>query len=386
MDEHLILCGASVRAAAFSALRAGLRPWCVDLFADEDLKAVCEAHLLPMEEYPHGFVRYIESHAPPGPVMYTGGLENYPEVVERLARSRRLWACEANTLLGVRDPSATAAAVSKFALSAAAVRFGSANLPLDGSWLAKPRAGSGGSHIQHWRGQRLTRGRACYFQQAVPGMPAAAVYMAYPAGGSCRLLGVTRQLVGCPWLHAGPYAYCGSVGPLVVPAAYRAYEDMGRVLARRFGLRGLFGIDLVVGERADQPVLIEVNPRYTASTEIVELAEGTAALAEYPMVFTGHRVMSKTTGRPATACIGKAILFAPTDLVFPQEGPWLTDVTVAGADPWRLPTFADIPAPGTRISRGQPILTFFTEGADEAACLARLQATARDLDRRLLGG
>ena len=30
----LILAGAITRAAAFSAIRAGLRPWCVDLFAD----------------------------------------------------------------------------------------------------------------------------------------------------------------------------------------------------------------------------------------------------------------------------------------------------------------------------------------------------------------
>ena len=36
MDEsnRLLLFGASTRAAAFSALRAGLKPWCVDLFAD----------------------------------------------------------------------------------------------------------------------------------------------------------------------------------------------------------------------------------------------------------------------------------------------------------------------------------------------------------------
>ena len=38
--ESVVIFGASVRAAAFSALRAGLRPWCADLFADFALKKV----------------------------------------------------------------------------------------------------------------------------------------------------------------------------------------------------------------------------------------------------------------------------------------------------------------------------------------------------------
>ena len=33
----LVIIGASARAAAFSAHRAGMRPWCVDLFGDADL-------------------------------------------------------------------------------------------------------------------------------------------------------------------------------------------------------------------------------------------------------------------------------------------------------------------------------------------------------------
>ena len=37
-EESLLIVGGSTRAAAFSALRAGLRPWCADLFADLDLQ------------------------------------------------------------------------------------------------------------------------------------------------------------------------------------------------------------------------------------------------------------------------------------------------------------------------------------------------------------
>ena len=54
MNEHLLILGASVRAAAFSALRAGLRPWCVDLFADLDLRANCPALVIDASRYPNG--------------------------------------------------------------------------------------------------------------------------------------------------------------------------------------------------------------------------------------------------------------------------------------------------------------------------------------------
>ena len=40
-SETVLIIGASTRAAAFSALRAGLTPRCLDYFADRDLAAIC---------------------------------------------------------------------------------------------------------------------------------------------------------------------------------------------------------------------------------------------------------------------------------------------------------------------------------------------------------
>src|SRR5207248_5309461 len=77
--EHLLIFGASARAAAFSALRVGLRRWCADLFADLDLQARCPAMRLP-GRYPHAFLDLAATDLP-GPLMYTGGLENWPALV-----------------------------------------------------------------------------------------------------------------------------------------------------------------------------------------------------------------------------------------------------------------------------------------------------------------
>src|SRR6516165_6344986 len=96
-EQNLILTGASVRAAAFSALRAGLRPWCVDLFADADLQGCCPAQAIPAARYPEGLVDRLAA-GPAGPWMYTGALENWPGLVGEISRRRRLWGNDAATL------------------------------------------------------------------------------------------------------------------------------------------------------------------------------------------------------------------------------------------------------------------------------------------------
>ena len=98
--EHLVIVGASVRAAAFSALRAGLRPWCADLFADADLRARCPAVVTGARGY-RSLLRVL-AQAPPGPWMYTGALENHPRLVAELTANRQLWGIEADVLRVVR--------------------------------------------------------------------------------------------------------------------------------------------------------------------------------------------------------------------------------------------------------------------------------------------
>ncbi len=51
---RLMILGASTRAAAQSAVRAGFQPVCADHFADEDLFEVAE--VLPLSGYPHGLL------------------------------------------------------------------------------------------------------------------------------------------------------------------------------------------------------------------------------------------------------------------------------------------------------------------------------------------
>jgi predicted ATP-grasp superfamily ATP-dependent carboligase len=370
--------GASTRAAAFSALRAGLQPWCADLFADADLCRCCPVIRVPGSVYPLAFLELCREDLP-GPWLYTGGLENWRLLVEEMARSRPLWGNGEGALALSRSPGFVASLLQDEGLPCPAVWIRKEQVPRTGRWLVKPVKGAGGAGIRAWeeRGARRSSGQAVYFQEFVPGEAAAAVYLGM--GKEARLLGLTRQLVGEPWLHAKPFHYCGSIGPLPLSASLRrSLERLGEVLGKGCRLRGLFGVDCIV--RDDVPWPVEVNPRYTASVEVLEYATGLAALGLHGAVFDpSFRAPVPSSPAPPQGIVGKAILFARTALTFPDEGPWLGSPGPLA----ELPHFADIPRAGARIEAGGPILTFFARAGSEAACRDALRETAAHLDRWL---
>src|SRR5438552_2312821 len=99
--RDVILIGASTRAAATSALRAGWMPWCADLFADADLERIATVRQAPMATYPHGLLDAL-ADAPHAPVMYTGALENWPDLIAKI--DRPLWGNPPTVLRAIRSP------------------------------------------------------------------------------------------------------------------------------------------------------------------------------------------------------------------------------------------------------------------------------------------
>jgi predicted ATP-grasp superfamily ATP-dependent carboligase len=395
----VLLIGASTRAAAFSALRAGLCPWCADLFNDADLRNHCHTIALAPGSYPEGFVQ-VARQAPSGPWLYTGGLENRPALVARLAGMRPLWGNGPEILALVRSPLALYRLLSGAGLLCPAVRLRAEEVPQHGRWLVKPRAGAGGAHISSFPNSVWEREppaaqprRPVYFQEFIEGDACSAVYV---GDGRCaQFLGATRQLVGAGWLHAPPFHYCGSLGPLdLSPSLHHSLEQLGNALVQGTGLRGLFGVDFIL--RDDQSWPVEVNPRYTASVEVLEYAQQIPALMLHRRVFepeSGIKNQRSGVGQEASLSpapcplpprdyIGKAILFAGAPIRFPTHGPWHSLVE----DPLpvdELPPWADIPPAGHQIAAGRPILSVFTRASSMTACLDELRRITVDLDRYL---
>jgi predicted ATP-grasp superfamily ATP-dependent carboligase len=366
----LILVGASIRAAAFSSWRAGYEPIGFDLFADRDLRAHASVSMIPRHEYPHRLPEYF-AQTPPAPWMYTGGLENHPALIDALAAQRPLWGCDGKSLRVVRTPERLRDILRREGIAVPELRI---DVPETGGmdrWLTKPRRGSGGTGISFWDGKRLVSSRDFYFQKWIAGRSVAAIYCARPS--QTQLLGVTEQLVGVRWLGARPFAYCGSIGPLELPGvSLQHLQRLGQVLADQTGLRGFFGVDLV--EHDGCYYVIEVNPRYTASVEVLEYATGQSLFLEHAAVFDSP-IGTPTPPTQAPRMVGKAILYATRRFTFPDSGPWDNDVH-RPADEFRH--FGDIPMPGSALEPGWPVLTLFAEGESVRPVRDRLRQAACD--------
>jgi predicted ATP-grasp superfamily ATP-dependent carboligase len=368
---NVILLGASTRAAAMSVVRAGWTPWCADLYADADLERIATVRRVPLADYPKGLLDAL-AHLPAGPVVYTGALENRPDLIARI--DRPVLGNPPEVLRAVRSPRRWAQTLQAAGLPCPAI----AEKCTVGRWLLKPRKSAGGLDINVYSGQAFNP-RTHFLQEHLDGVPCSAVYMGLD--DDAILLGVTRQLIGTPWLHATGFHYAGNIGPLPLDAAAgEHWRRIGSVLAQTFHLRGLFGVDAVEHDGVPWPV--EINPRYTASVELLERAFGQAFL---PLHCRAFEPTNLPASYPETSAkiVGKAILYARATLAFPERGPWLAALD-PGVDLDAI-EYADIPQAGEVIEQGRPVLTLFASAATVSDCETMLQEKADGLARCLWG-
>jgi uncharacterized protein len=378
--SRLLIVGASARAAAASARRAGLDPWCADLFGDADLRALApDSVRCPAGQYPGGLVEILRE-APPGPWMYTGALENQPNLVRALADLRPLWGNGPNALVRCRSPFTVERLLCDARLAAPETRAADAELPGSCRWLRKPLKGAAGQGIRFAdEAESCPHPRRHYYQQFVPGPPMSAVY-ARGRGGT-RLLGVTEQLIGADWLNAPAFRYAGNVGPVEVsPGVRDELVRVGQALGDGCDLLGLFGVDFV--EHDGRPWVVEVNPRYPASVEVLERATGLVALSHHRSAF-GPAAPPITAPAPGGPVAGKAILYAPRRVVVPTAIGDLRRPDFRPGNP--NARYADIPHHGEVIEAGWPVLTVLADGSDQPECLAALRRAAAGMGRALFG-
>ena len=336
--------GVSTRAMAESAARAGYAVTSLDAFGDLDQHAGVRALSLPRDfgvpfsvDAVVSAAEMIESDA----VAYLSPFENHPAAVERLARGRVLWGNVASVLRRAREP-----------------RGSSNGVDATNRWLVKPRASGGGHGIRWWNpGDSVPAGS--YVQSFVDGAPGSIVFVA--AGGQVVPLGLTIQLVGDGAFGASEFRYCGSIlttGQHLASAVHAA-----RDAAREFDLVGVNCIDFIT--QGGVVVPIEINPRWSASMELVERAWAVSVFGAHAAACTSGALPSfdLASARGAGETLGKAIVFARHDVTCADTRTWLTD-----------PTVRDVPHPGEHIPAGRPVCTVFATGSDEDTCYANLVA------------
>ena len=374
--RKVLIVGASVRAAAQSARRAGLAPIGFDLFADRDLTKIASARTVSIADYPAAIETLAaELVAEDVPWMYAGAWENHADRVQpdrpnsttlgqfrplasSRARSNRLDAgpLRPRDCLRGRSPRTRRTAVRRLlARQALRLRRRSRDRPFDRVFSTRSALFL----------STTTRRREPF----------------RPFLGRRRRLGTDRrhQATGGS-SQTAPFAYRGSVGPWPIEFQERqSLETIGRILAEDFGLRGLIGLDFI--SAAEGPIPIEINPRYTASTEVLELAMFRPILAEHRRVFEPNAAANDQSAFKKTRFVGKSIVFAEADGRFPEDvgdGAALEEI-----DAFEVPPLADIPEAGSTFVRGRPVVTVLVESLDLDECQALLRASVRSWRERL---
>lgn len=374
---RLVLVGVSVRALAEPLPGRARAALGVDFFGDRDREHSVETYALGRDlglpASASGLAaaaRRLRADA----VVYCANLENHPDVVAWLAQGCEVLGNGADVLRDVRDPGRLRDVCREAGIAYPATLLPGEEHAADPRerWLVK-RVRSGGGHgVTPWRGARAAPGHV--LQRFVDGTPASVAFAA--DGRDCRVFGFCEQLVGLRAFGASGFTWCGNILPFAAspPEAGDLLAQVTRLaeeLTRRFGLRGVNGADVIVtrdGEGLPGVCLLEVNPRYSASMELVQWGRGLDVLGLHLEACAGRLPEARAAAGPSVFW-GKAVVYARDA------------VTVPSTDTWRGRSRRDVPYEGQRVARGHPVCTVLAEGGSREECLRLLEQRADDVYR-----
>jgi predicted ATP-grasp superfamily ATP-dependent carboligase len=286
-----------------------------------------------------------------------------------------LWGNSSDVLRRVRDPFLFAGLLRRQGFHTPITRVDvPGELAKTKDWLVKPFSSGGGHGVRQWvEGTRVAPGY--YAQERISGVAASIVFVA--AGGRAVPLGVSHQLIGDAAFGASGYRYCGNVlasaeDEVLNDRVVESVSALANHVTKEFGLVGLNGIDCIVRDEVAYP--IEVNPRWCSSMELVERHYGVSMFAVHAAACIDGALphFDLVRARRTRPAMGKAIVFAPSDLVVGDTRSWLTDETVR-----------DIPKPGEQIAASQPVCTVFAEDRRLERCRERLVKRAQLVHTRV---
>lgn len=373
--------GASVRSLAEACLRDGFQVWCADQFADADLMATVGKDRVILLTQGRPDTAELARFPHDAWVVPVGGLESNETLLQELQAAGRRVAAESAVVKRVRNPNLLFSAMQSHGIAVPRWCTHIADVPPEGRWLRKNSYASGGLHVECANrsvAERHNDHDGWYFQERLNGISCSATFVSQrSADGSTesRLLGCTLQLSGRSELNAPGFAYCGNAGPLNLrDDLKKAIVQAGNIVQQQFLPRGVFGIDFIISD--GQPFLLEVNPRVTASHELLEhtSAVQSSLIRLHVQDFAGDDSAAASPPHPSDSlakhfdagnprdCYARLVLYTPLDI----------DVTAAFTETmmkWngalrstgRFERVADIPAPDQQLPAGSPLCSLYVK-------------------------
>lgn len=376
MKQSVVVAGMSARMMVDSLRDGGIGVIALDLFGDEDTRAagvewhaIGDPNRLAFDD--ELFLEAIVQCARRGDVVgwvAGSGFEARTDLLARGAALLPLLGNAAGLVQRVRTPGWFYPWLVDNGVAHAEVSIKRPAI-LDG-WLVKNARACGGWHVRP-AGRAEAASSGGYYQRRVDGPAMSVLFLADRR--EWRIVGVARQIVRPLCGH--PYVYRGGIGPVVLPpgARLRLEAMLGRLVSG-LGLCGLNGIDFILS--GDEPLLIELNPRPTATLALFDSAIPGGLMQAHVEVCRGAAVSGFRVGQLAEVRGSEVVYARRAGVVDTELGEWM-----AGQGWCR-----DVPAAGTRHAFGDPVCSVIAQGRDaaevECALAAHRDAVAGNLDAR----
>jgi uncharacterized protein len=370
--DRLLLAGASVRMLAQSAARDRLRPVSLDLYADTDTAAcsrLCREVALGEDFDLDRMVSLADRYAPRDgrtALIYGGGFDSRPEVLEVLVSGRRLWGNPPDLLRRVNTPGPFLDLLDRLAIPYPETRWELRFPERDSrTWLVKKGRSQGGLGVRYRKpdcaGKPLP---GHYYQRYVDAIPRSLLFLAN---------GVAIEPVGFNTLetarHIGsrPFLFAGAATDDAISARHRGEMlAHARALTGALSLIGLNSLDFVIDGGTCR--VLELNARPSASMTLYD-AETPFGLVNAHIAACCGRLISQPLGR--TSARGFRILYAGVEFRMPADFVW--------------PEWAsDRPRPGLSIPWGNPVCSIRAESPDRGDLNRQLFSRERELRTALV--
>lgn len=358
MRMRVLVAGFSTRHVARSASNAGHAVYAVDHFCDQDLSW-----------YTRDAIRFEE---------LADILPAVEEMCSRHAIDLAVVTSGAESLGADLEVCGTSAELASEFLDKLKIQHFFENLDVptprlvpEGTYpaMVKPRTGAGG-----WRNRVVYSTEdldlwnetfehpPSIIQELVGGVPSSVCCLA--DGTRAMAVAVNEQILRGEE-EACAFGFAGSITPYITGQTETMIRYAEKIAAES-GCRGTVGIDFMAG---DEVRAIEINPRFQATLDTVEMSTGWNLFSRHVDACRGKLPGARP---PMVQYAVRSILFAEKDLVIGKDLRCLH------------PAVADIPWPKTPFEAGHAIISVYGWGRSRSEALAMLDKHNR-LVRQYIG-
>lgn len=230
----------------------------------------------------------------------------------------------------------------------------------DKNWLFKKELGFGGSHIIPL--DHRSSDKDGYFQHCIIGESGSVLF--FSNGQNSQLVSINKQTV-CNH-KTTPFQLAAIETPFAISSKnLQLLQTAINIISQETNLRGLNSLDFIIDDN-DQLFILEINPRPSASCELVN----------DELLFVHHLkaclgTLPKRTWTTSAHSAGLYYLYAPQTLTVPSNMDWPQQSH-------------DLPSAGTLIERHQPICTLIISGIDNEHCRQQQRSLSQKIIQQLV--